>query len=131
MTELTDKQKTAAHARQDKRYREEAALKQYNEREHLRGEIHSREYIHMVHAGIVMLFRGNEQILTPSGEFITQELDRTRQAGIRAAMDGCFKMLNKTVPDLKQIELRADVTQEVLPQTIEYTVVRPEMLDGD
>jgi len=34
-------------------------------------------------------------------------------------------MLSKTMPDLKQIELRADVTQEVLPQAVTFTVIRP------
>lgn len=130
MSGLTDEQKAAAQARQNKRYREEAALKQFEEREHLRGEIPSRKYIKTIDAGISILMRGSEMKMAPDGEIYPQELDRTRQAGIKAAMDACFKMLNKTVPDLKQIELRADVTEEVLPQSISFTVVRPDEDDA-
>ena len=127
MEPLTEDEIQGARLRQARRQRDEAALKQYAEREHLRGEIRSREYIGLIHTGITMLYSGHEHIVTPSGETITRELDRTRQAGVKSALDACFKMLNKTMPDLKQIELRADVTEEALPTTITYTVIRPEI----
>ena len=78
-----------------------------------------------------MLLRGAQTIKTPTGDLIECEIDKTKVASLKAAADIAFKLLNKTVPDLKQIELRADVTEEVLPQAIRYTVVRPEdMTDG-
>ena len=129
MSGLTDQERAAAHARQQRRYRDQQALKQYDEREHIRGEIPTRRLVRDILTVHDMLLRGRETVETASGEYLDQELDRTRQNGLKAASDIAFKLLNKTVPDLKQIELRADVTEEVLPQTITYTVVRPEVLD--
>jgi len=57
------------------------------------------------------------------------ELDSTRQQGLSKSAEIKFKLLNKTVPDLKQIELRADVTEEALPQAITFTIIKP--LDED
>lgn len=111
MSGLTDLEKQEARQRQQERYRE-AAAKHYAEREHLRGEIKSREYISLIHDSIIKLFYGEETLETPAGERMVVELDRTRQAGIKAAMDGAFKMLNKTVPDLKQIEVSSDIHTE-------------------
>jgi len=131
MTTLTDEQKAGARARQAKRYRDEAAAKQYNEREHIRGEIPTRRLVRDILTIGNMLQAGSEMRQTVSGELIIEQLDSTRQTGLKAAADIKFKLLNKTVPDLKQIELRADVTEEALPQHITYTVIRPEMLDED
>ena len=125
MTALTDEEKRDARNRQEKRYREEKARKQYSEREHLRGEIESRKYIRIIDEAVMLLHRGRETILTCDGVAVLQELDRTRQASLKSAAELSLKMLGKTMPDLKQIELRADITQEVLPQTISFTVVRP------
>ena len=127
MTEqiLSDEQRAAAHARQQRRYRDQQALKQYDEREHLRSEIPSRQLVGDILTVKDMLLRGREEVRTPSGEILSQELARTRQNGLKAAADIAFKLLNKTVPDLKQIELRADVTEEVLPQAVTYRVVHP------
>lgn len=126
---LSDAEREAAHARQQRRYRDEQALKQYQEREHLRGEIPSREIVRGIMTVQNMFLRGTETIKTHENGFIEQELDRTRIAALKAYQDAGFKLLNKTVPDLKQIELRADVSEEVLPQTITYKVVRPTPLD--
>lgn len=125
MTALTDDEKRAARNRQEKRYREERARKQYNEREHLRGEIQSRKYIGIIDSSIDKLYAGRETVAGPDGQLVSRELDRTRQAGIKLGADLALRMLSKTMPDLKQIELRADITQEVLPQAITFTVVKP------
>lgn len=133
MTEqiLSDEQRAAAHARQQRRYRDQQALKQYDEREHLRSEIPSRQLVGDILTVKDMLLRGREEVRTPSGEILSQELDRTRQNGLKAAADIAFKLLNKTVPDLKQIELRADVTEEVLPQQVTFHIVSPEEVTLD
>lgn len=128
---LTPEERAAAQARQQKRYRDQQALKQYEEREHLRGEIESRTILRNLMTIHNMLYVGREEVITPSGELISQELDRTRQSGLAKSAEIGFKMLNKTIPDLKQIELRADVTEEALPQHITYHVIRPEALDDD
>lgn len=126
MNILTEDEKRSARNRNAKRHRDEQARKQYHEREHLRGEIRSREYIGVVHDAIMLLQRGQETMLDGCGMVISVELDRTRQAGLKASAELALRMLGKTMPDLKQIELRADVTQEVLPQTITYTVITPD-----
>lgn len=125
MTALTEEEKRASRARNEKRRREEQALKQYNEREHLRGEIQSRKYIGVVDNSINILRDGYERIVDADGTAYKRELDRTRQHGLKLAAELSLRMLGKTMPDLKQIELRADVTQEVLPQAITFTVVKP------
>jgi len=124
MTTLTDDERATSQARQQKRYRDLAAAEQFDEREHLRSEIPSRAYMRIIDSGIRVLMRGTEETVTPAGEVIITELDSTRQNGIKSAMDACFKMLGKTMPDLKQIEIRADITEEALPQAITYTVVK-------
>ena len=125
MTALTDDEKRTARNRQEKRRRDELTKKQYNEREHLRGEIQSRKYIGIVDDAIGLLKAGREVVLSADGATVLQELDRTRQAGLKAAAELSLRMLGKTMPDLKQIELRADITQEVLPQAITFTVIKP------
>ena len=124
MTALTDEDKRVARNRQEKRYRDEQARKQYHEREHLRGEIKSRKYIRVIDDVVDLLKAGREPVFE-DGVTGFRELDRTRQAGLKAAAELSLRMLSKTMPDLKQIELRADVTQEVLPQAVTFTVIRP------
>ena len=123
MSAITPEESEAAHARQQRRRRDAAAVKQYEEREHLRGEIPSRKIVQMNYKILEILVKGSEDIVTPSGEILVQELDSTRANCLKAAADIGFKFLSKTVPDLKQIELRADVTEEALPQAIQFTIV--------
>lgn len=124
MSAITPEESAASKARQQRRYRDAHALKQYEEREHLRGEIPSRKIVQMNSKIMEILIKGNEDVVTPSGEILVQELDSTRANCLKAAADIGFKFLSKTVPDLKQIELRADVSEEALPQAITFTVVR-------
>lgn len=131
MNVLTEEEKAAAHARQHKRRRDEAAAKQYAEREHIRGEIPTRKIVHDIIRISDVLERGHEIIHTPAGEPIRIELDATRQQGLYKSAEIKFKLLNKTVPDLKQIELRADVTEEALPQAITFTIIEPRALEGE
>ena len=126
MSAITPEESAAAKARQQRRYRDASALKQYEEREHLRGEIPSRQIVRMNHKIMEIFIKGSEDVTTPSGEILVQELDSTRIQSLKAAADIGFKFLAKTVPDLKQIELRADVTEEALPQAITFTIVTPE-----
>ena len=127
MTALTLEETEAAHARQKKRYRDDAAAKQYSEREHIRSEIPTRKIVKDLIKISDTLQLGYEERETPSGETIREELDTTRQQGLYKSADIKFKLLNKTVPDLKQIEIRADITEEALPQAITYTIIRPEL----
>ena len=131
MTTLTEDDKKAARARQSKRYRDEAAAKQYAEREHIRGEIPTRKLVGDLIDISQTLHHGYEETRTPSGEMIRVELDATRQQGLSKSAEIKFKLLNKTVPDLKQIELRADVTEEALPQAITFTIVQPVLEEED
>lgn len=130
MNALTEQEKHAAHSRQQKRYRDTAAAKQYSEREHIRSEIPTRKLVTDLIDISQTLHNGYEMRTTPSGERMREELDSTRQQGLSKSAEIKFRLLNKTVPDLKQIELRADVTEEALPQAITFTVVRPEDLEG-
>lgn len=121
---LTPEEREAAHARQQARYMREKARKQFDEREHLRAEIPSRKLVmDVINIGDI-LHAGKEAVMLPSGQREEMELDRTRINALKSAADIKFKLLAKTVPDLKQIELRADVTQEVLPGAIEFVVVK-------
>ena len=126
MNALTDTEKADARARQQRRYRDDAAAKQYAEREHIRGEIPTRKIVGDLIQISETLHAGYETVETPSGEMMRQELDATRQSGLARSADIKFKLLNKTVPDLKQIEIRADVTEEALPQAITFTIIKPE-----
>lgn len=129
---LTPEEREAAHARQQARYMREKARKQFDEREHLRAEIPSRKLVQdVINIGDI-LHAGKEAVMLPSGHVEEMELDRTRINALKSAADIKFKLLAKTVPDLKQIELRADVTQEVLPGAIEFVVVKdPEPGEDD
>ena len=129
MNALSEQDKTAARARQQKRYRDDAAQKQYAEREHIRGEIPTRKLVTDLLQISEVMHRGYEDIMTPAGELMRMELDSTRQQGLSKSAEIKFKLLNKTVPDLKQIELRADVTEEALPQAIEIVIVKPEVIE--
>lgn len=129
MTALTEDEKQAAKARQHKRYRDEAAAKQYSEREHVRSEIPTHRLMGDVITISDILQQGYEEKTSPAGEVTRTELDATRQNGLYKAAEIKFKLISKTVPDLKQIELRADVTEEALPQAITYRVIRPGMID--
>ena len=121
---LTPEEREAAHARQQARYMREKARKQFDEREHLRAEIPSRKLVQdVINIGDI-LHAGKEAVVLPSGRVEEMELDRTRINALKSAAEIKFKLLAKTVPDLKQIELRADVTQEVLPGAIEFVVVK-------
>jgi len=131
MSAITEEESAAAKARQKRRYRDAAAMKQYEEREHLRGEIPSRKIVQMNYMIMETFVRGTEEVVTPSGEILTMELDSTRIQSLKAAADIGFKFLSKTVPDLKQIELRADVTEEALPQAITFTIIDPKGLTND
>jgi len=131
MSTLTEQEKKEARARQAKRYRDEAAQKQYAEREHIRGEIPTRAIVTDLIDISETLHRGWEDRQTPSGEIIREELDSTRQQGLSKSAEIKFKLLNKTVPDLKQIELRADVTEEALPQAITFTIIKPALEEDD
>jgi len=131
MSAITEEEKKAAHARQAKRYRDNAAAKQYAEREHIRSEIPTRAIVIDLIDISKTLHSGYEEIETPSGEMIRTELDSTRQQGLSKAADIKFRLLNKTVPDLKQIEIRADVTEEALPQAITFTIVQPEVYEDE
>lgn len=126
MTALTEQEKAAAQSRQRKRYQDQAAAKQYAEREHIRSEIPTRKLVGDLINISEVLHAGYEDSMTVSGELIRTELDSTRQQGLSKSAEIKFRLLNKTVPDLKQIELRADVTEEALPQAITYTVVVPQ-----
>jgi len=131
MNALSEQDKTAARARQQKRYRDDAAQKQYAEREHIRGEIPTRKLVTDLLQISEVMHQGYEDIMTPAGELMRMELDSTRQQGLSKSAEIKFKLLNKTVPDLKQIELRADVTEEALPQAIEIVIVKPEVSYDD
>ena len=126
MNALTEPEKKAARARQAKRVRDTAAEKQYNEREHIRSEIPTRNIVIDLITISETLHAGWEDRMTPSGEVIREELDATRQQGLSKSAEIKFKLLNKTVPDLKQIEIRADITEEALPQAITFTIIRPD-----
>lgn len=128
---MNDQEKAASRARQAKRARDAAAAKQYAEREHIRGEIPTRKLVTDLISISGTLHSGYEERRTPSGETIREELDSTRQQGLSKAAEIMFKLLNKTVPDLKQIELRADVTEEALPQAITFTIIKPDVLEGE
>jgi len=131
MNALTEQEMDAAKTRQQRRYQAEASAKQYAEREHIRSEIPTRAIVVSLIKIAGTLESGYEEVITPAGETIRNELDATRQQGLFKAADIKFKLLNKTVPDLKQIELRADVTEEALPQAITYTIIRPEAFEDD
>jgi len=131
MNALTSEESAQAHARQARRKRDAQALKQYEEREHLRGEIPSRHILEMNSKIMEIFIKGAEDVVTPNGEVISQELDRTRITSLKFASDIGFKMLNKTVPDLKQIEIRADVTEEALPQAIQVEFVTISVEEDD
>lgn len=124
MSILNEEEQEAARARQARRYREASALKQYEEREHLRGEIPSRHILEMNSKIMEVFVKGEEDVIMANGTVETRELDRTRVSMLKAASEIGFKMLSKTVPDLKQIELRADVSEEALPQAITFHVVK-------
>ena len=123
---LSQEDQAAARARSHKRHREAAALRQYEEREHIRGQIPTRSIVNMNLRIMQLLAQGREKVTLPEGGEVEIELDKTRISSLKAAADLGFKMLAKTVPDLKQIELRADITEESLPQSITYRVVTPE-----
>ena len=131
MSALTEQEQASAKTRQAKRYREEASAKQYAEREHIRSEIPTRKIVGDLIKISETLHRGYEEVVTPSGELMRTELDATRQQGLSKSAEIKFKLLNKTVPDLKQIEIRADITEEALPQMITYTVIRPDPYDEE
>lgn len=129
MTALTEDEKEAAKSRQQRRYRDDAATKQYAEREHIRSEIPTRKLVGDVIRISDILQAGYETKTSDTGEVTRVELDATRQQGLARSADIKFKLISKTVPDLKQIELRADVTEEALPQSITYTVIRPSIIN--
>jgi len=76
MSALNEEDKRVARNRQEKRYRDEQARKQYHEREHLRGEIKSRKYIRVIDEVVDMLKAGREPVFE-DGVTGFRELDRT------------------------------------------------------
>ena len=124
MSALTPEERDAAHARQQKRYRDMRAAKQYAEREHIRSEIPTRAIVQDLIKISDTLKAGFELKPDPvTQQPVAEELDRTRISALSKAAEIKFKLLNKTVPDLKQVELRADVTEEALPTMVHFKVI--------
>ena len=76
------------------------------EREHIRLELKTREYIQVTHQSIDLLLKGSERIIDPNtGAEIEVPLDRARVQSVKAAADLSLRLLAKVLPDLKAIEV--------------------------
>jgi len=86
------------------------AERRVEEREHLRLEIKARKLLEDTHTAVDKLFLGIEESPTQPGLIVP--LTRDRIAAIKAGADIAAKLLNKVLPDLKQVEIRADETKD-------------------
>ena len=76
------------------------------EREHIRLELKTREYIQVTHQAIDVLLKGSEiQRDQHTGAEIEVPLDRSRVQAIKASADLSLRLLNKVLPDLKAVEV--------------------------
>lgn len=85
------------------------AARRLEEREHLRLEIKSRKLMEEMHVATFKLFAGVEESPTEPGLIVP--LTRDRIAALKAGADIAAKMLNKVLPDLKQVELKEEDSQ--------------------
>jgi hypothetical protein len=86
------------------------AISRLAEREHLRLEIQSRKLLECIHDAAFMLFVGYEESQEEPGLFMP--LTRDRQNSLKAGAEIALKLLNKVMPDLKQIELDRQSKEE-------------------
>lgn len=96
---LADRQEAALRARK-------RAEDRIEEREHIRLELKTREYIQTTHQAIDVLLRGTETQVDPSTRAeIEVPLDRSRVQAIKASADLSLRLLAKVLPDLKAVEV--------------------------
>lgn len=86
------------------------AERRVEEREHLRLEIKTRKLIEGMQDTVVTLIRGTEESSMEPG--LEVPLTRDRITALKAAADISGRLLNKTLPDLKQVEIRDDEAKE-------------------
>jgi len=86
------------------------AERRVEEREHLRLEIKARKLLEDTHTAVDKLFLGTEE--SPIEPGLIVPLTRDRIAAIKAGADIAAKLLNKVLPDLKQVEIRADEAKD-------------------
>lgn len=96
---LAERQEIAERARK-------RAEDRIEEREHIRLELKTREYIQTTHQSIELLMKGYETQIDPATRVeIEVPLDRARVQAIKAAADLSLRMLGKVLPDLKAVEV--------------------------
>ena len=96
---LAERQEMAARARK-------RAEDRIEEREHIRLELKTREYIEVTHQCIDVLQRGYETQVDPATKAeLVVPLDRARVQSIKAAADLSLRLLAKVLPDLKAVEV--------------------------
>lgn len=96
------KERQQARSRNRNRKRAESRLE---EREHIRLELKTREYIQTTHQAIDLLLKGSEQVADETTQtMIVVPLDRARVQAIKASADLSLRLLAKVLPDLKAVE---------------------------
>lgn len=96
---LADRHEAAERARK-------RAEDRIEEREHIRLELKTREYIQVTHQAIDVLIKGYEtQRDASTGMEMEVPLDRSRVQAIKASADLSLRLLNKVLPDLKAVEV--------------------------
>ena len=109
---LAERQEIAERARK-------RAEDRIEEREHIRLELKTREYIQVTHQSIDLLLRGSERITDPNtGAEIEVPLDRARVQSVKAAADLSLRLLAKVLPDLKAIEVGDSPEKAADPKTL-------------
>lgn len=95
------------------------ALQRIEEREHLRLEIETRELIHKMQDAAFLLYMGYEGTIDDPD--LQMPLSRDRIMALKSAADISGKLLNKVLPDLKQVELSesSDGNSEAVLQDID------------
>ncbi len=108
------------------------AVKKVEEREHLRLELKSREYIYTVHGIIDTLVKGYEPMPGNPTELI--QVSKARVTALSKAMDGCLRLLDRVLPPLKAIEVQDSPEKELDPSkmtTIELVKLALEQRDTE
>lgn len=83
------------------------AEKKFEAREHLRLEIKSRRLLDDLDATVIVLRDGVEPIVDrDTGEIDLRPIGRDRVASLKAGADIALKLLNKVLPDIKQVEIQ-------------------------